>query len=432
MALRDFGKNQVLTSVIIFALALVIRFGWIATSAHELRSDELDYHSLAQSLAQSATYAIDGVPTAYRPPGYPFALWMVYSATGPDKAAALWIQAILDASLAVLIFLSLSKAHILAAPVAGIAWAIFPAAILYSGLLLTETLFTVMLFSALFILERTKALTPAAFSGLLLGIACLIKPWALLFVALLAAFGLLRKDPDKRFVLVAMIAVLTLLPWMLRNELHMGFFGISTNTGMNLYVGNRPDATGGYRGNFPPEIAAAAGDELRLDSLSTSLATGYIMSEPLSFVANAGLKLARLIASEGELLVLALSADSADISYRERLSYLSPAAKVLVNLPSFVFLLFGIAGLIAARPSTGRTSALLLVASIVLTSIVFFGSSRFRFPAMPFLVMYSALAATSLRSTVKGLSPLRRVMVACSIVAVAAVWIIEFTMLANA
>lgn len=432
MVSRDPGKRTARAPAVVFALALLVRILWIAASADGLKSDELDYHNLAASLVQSCSYEQNGAPTAYRPPGYPFFLWAVYSVAGIRHVAPLVLQALLDALLALLLYVWLSRSHPRAAVLAGVFWALFPAAVLFSGLLLSETLFTAVMFASILTLDRTQASATAVFSGLLLGFACLIKPWAIVFAALLALVGLARRDPDRRMALACLAALLTLLPWMVRNELAMGFFGISTNTGMNLYVGNNPRATGGYQGTFPQEIISASGNERRLDSVSTHLATEYVLGEPLRFVQNAVRKTARLLASEGELLVFALSNDGPGRSYRERHAELPASAKVLVNAPSLLVLLLGSLGLIAAGKSFGKTSTLLLVGTIVLTTAVFFGSSRFRFPATPFLVMFGAIAATSLPSTLRGLSFTRKMLLVAAIALVASAWIAESILLANA
>jgi 4-amino-4-deoxy-L-arabinose transferase-like glycosyltransferase len=425
------SPDKAWAALLIFAVALGIRLTWIGMSSHQISSDELDYHRLAASLIQHGAYAIDGVPTAYRPPGYPFVLWAVYSLGGVTPAAAQVFQAVLDAFLAVLLYLTLYKRDVVAAYIAGLCWALFPTAALYSGLLLSETVFTVLTSVAILLLARRSS-GAIVLSGLFLGFACLIKPSLIIFCILAGIYVIGRWSSKKKVLLGLLVAGLTLVPWMLRNHATFGVFTVSANTGMNLYVGNNPGATGGYRGEFPPEIVAAMGNEQKLNSVSTQLALDYVVGNPVQFVVNGAKKMARLFASEGELLVYALSPSGLSSRYAEKYRNLPIAAVLIVNLPSFFILLVGIWGLIVAESSTHRDYTLLLFASILVTTFIFFGSSRFRYPIMPFLVMYGSLFLAQARSILPSLWTGKKTALAVTFLMIAGIWTAEAIMIANA
>jgi len=431
MALRRLSQ-ALRTSLLIFVLALGIRLVWIALNSHEMISDELDYHRLAVSLVEDGAYAIGGMPTAYRPPGYPLILWLVYSIAGVDANAVLILQAVLDALLAVLLFRTLLARDTLAARIAGYTWAMFPTAILFSGLLLTETLFTGIVFGALLLVATREDAPSVAASGLLLGLGCLIKPWLVVFVGLLGIYAVLQWGSRRQLLIAVVVAGLCTIPWMMRNSSALGVFTLSTNAGMNLYVGNNPDATGGYSGRFPEQIVSAIGNERRLDSLSRSLALDDIAGHPGRFVVNAVKKAARLFGSEGELLVYSFSSDDHGTRYSTQYRDLPLAVTILANLPSLLLLVLGTAGLVTAEKTPERPYALLLAVALLLTTIVFFGSSRFRFPMTPYLVLYGSLVAAHPKSYLQSLSPLKRAVAASVVLFICALWITEAVLLANA
>jgi hypothetical protein len=94
-------------------------------------------------------------------------------------------------------------------------------------------------------------------------------------------------------------------------------------------------------------------------------------------------------------------------------------------------LIIGIGGLIVADRTPHWRTVMLLTASIVLTTFVFFGSSRFRFPLMPFLVLYGSLAWCDPRSTWQQISPRKKILLGCTVIVVSAVWITEAILVAN-
>ena len=83
----------------LFLLALVVRlYAVTAYGVAEPTADAADYHRLATGLARGAGYVSEaGVPTAWRPPGYPFFLACVYAVSGPSVRAATFVQAGLGA-----------------------------------------------------------------------------------------------------------------------------------------------------------------------------------------------------------------------------------------------------------------------------------------------------------------------------------------------
>jgi uncharacterized membrane protein len=64
------------------SLGLSLRLLFLLVFQPEPISDFADYHELAASIAAGDGYAVHGVPTAFRPVGWPALLGLLYTLTG--------------------------------------------------------------------------------------------------------------------------------------------------------------------------------------------------------------------------------------------------------------------------------------------------------------------------------------------------------------
>ncbi len=167
--------------------------------------------------------------------GYPLFLAGVYLIAGSAPGDVAAAQLLLSGALVVALFLGL-RASVGDAPAlfAAMILAVDPLTILWSLTILTETLFAVCLGLAAVLLVRWSTTTKwwtLALSGFCLGMACLVKPYALLLVLVWAAAILLRPSPGGAGHLkqlragmlgaaMLLIPVLALtVPWVLRNAI---------------------------------------------------------------------------------------------------------------------------------------------------------------------------------------------------------------------
>ena len=205
--------------VAIAVLALVLRLAFIAARERPLFSDEIDYDRLGWTLAFTGRYTDDGVPTAYRPVGYPALVAAVYSVAGHRPEAVLILQAFVDAASTVLLFI-LAGGGRLGFVAAGL-WAAFPLAILYTDLLMPETAFTAILLAAACLTRRAFPSTAlrALTLGALVGTAALMRPAALLLIAALPlAFRAERMRITRAWIALAGV-LLVVGPWLVRNSI---------------------------------------------------------------------------------------------------------------------------------------------------------------------------------------------------------------------
>jgi len=257
---------------VILLLALGLRLGWGASRPASdvylaALPDQVEYLSIARNLLigrglsfidprfQERVYA-------FRTPGYP----MFVAACGGNVRAVRLAQGVLDTGTALAVFvlaiLLMPGARKKGAVGAAGLVAFNPFLIYFSGLLLSETLFTAMLAWGMVLLISGNAgpdRPPRAFiwlaGGILLALAVLVRPSAAplpIILAIAAAFanhtrGVAYQPPWPLPVASTLLVVvlLVLTPWALRNyRIFHELIWTDTNAGFTLYDGYNPDATG--------------------------------------------------------------------------------------------------------------------------------------------------------------------------------------------
>jgi len=384
------------------AIGLAARIGitmhaGIATPP-EPGSDASEHDSYAWNLAQGRGYS--GVspdvksptgelldhPTAYRPPATSV-LWAgIYWFFGHRYSPVRVAQCVLDA-LTILLLYKIARicfsdtAALLAAGI----YAVWPTALLYSSLLGSEPLYAFLFcWSVLLSLqfaERPSGLR-AAGAGVILGLALLTRGNAVMMVGLLFPWGILQfwKTPRLaiRACLIPLAALLTLLPWTIRNYRVLHAFVPLQTGGGDVLLGsyNRVVATDPfYYGYwvFPtselPEytqMITAPNDEVKRDHIETRLAVQWILDHPEKWW--------YLVESRFRRSLTPFLQPNSPLLYRlGMMASWGPVLTLLILgfLPTAIYFL-----------RTNHPGWILHVGifHFVLTALIFWGSSRFRYP----------------------------------------------------
>ncbi len=354
--------------------------------------DSRFYHETAASLASGEGYTFQGEPTAYYPPGYPFLLAAAYRVGGAHPRTGQILN--LLASLAVLgggAWLAGELAGRRAARWTALLLALEPSQIVMPAFLMSETVCAAALTLALaalvrFARSRSFPWLPAAavlgaYAGMVRGHAFLVLP-----VVVLALWG--WKRMDRRAALTALMVLIladvaVLGGWAARNRRELGSpVPIATNGGINLLLGNNPDARGGRAD--PPGGLPETGNEVENERLASARALDYIRAHPGRFLALMPVKAARLLLPAPAL------------TYRAELAAKwgrAPAWVVLVLAQLFHlagWVLAGIAGIREWRRRRIRGAPVLRLAGSglgiwTLGHLPFLGGARYFFPVSPLL-----------------------------------------------
>jgi len=408
--LAEFTENKIVRQkriafALVFILALTLRLFAVIYFPAKLVADPADYHRLATNLAVDHRYiAPDGSPTAWRPPGYPFFLAGIYSIAGANVFMACLIQAILG-GLTVLAVMCLAMAVLnqKVAIVSGVIAALYPGLIYLPRLLLSENLaILLLLLSALAAVRvmRSGGWKLQVLLGVLLGLSALVRGANLITAALLLGLILLAKWRAEGFakafrcVLPVMLAtVFTLTPWVIRNYVVFHRLApLTAQDGITLYASYWPPRVGSKPiwGNLPgeedPAVAAAfrTGDEMAVSEYLKRETINRLKVEPLYFF--------RLWPSK--LISLLAPFDWETFPHPPGAARSFNWGYVLILLPAALGAL-----IIFRNPIPRKWVLLALPASVLIQSLIFYGSPRFRLTAEPIVIILAAAGISRLNQT---------------------------------
>jgi hypothetical protein len=414
----------------IVAAGAVLRVLWAlrAEAPAELR-DPVLYLILGDHVAAGDGFRYgfeaDQGTSAYYPPGYPLLLgavaWLVR--LGPGHAAifdvAVWLNVVLSVATIGLVFvlgrrLAGDKVGLAAAAI----WALWPNLVFHSGIVLTETLFLLLLVLMLVVLlgAAESAGAPGVARlvtvGGLFGLTLFVRPVSAVIAPalLLLWWGAGVRAALWRLALVLGVAAAVLVPWSVRSTLAMDTpVLLSLNFGDNLCLGHNPDASGGF-GDLEPHCFTAEGlqrpeSETRRQSENIDRALTYIREYPGETLARTPDKLRYTLENDYDGLRVA-----EDFGVRPLFS--SSAREALQLVANGFYLLVAAAAVVGGvvllrRPDPARRGLFLVVAGAaqLASPLATFGDPRFKMPIYPTLAVCAAVAAAALWDHVLARAP---------------------------
>ncbi|MBU1652124.1 tetratricopeptide repeat protein [bacterium] len=355
----------------------------------------------------------------FRAPLYPYFLAMIYALSNGSFFMARVAQCLLGALTAALTYLlgrDLTGKRSVGL-ISGIGAVFYGMLVYYDGELLVETLFVPLLLGSFYAFQRVHtSQKPILFSitGMLLGLAAITRPSALILLPIFVLYPLYKgiKDKGDRWLfryIAALFAFiigvfLPILPVTHHNVYRGGdFVLIGTSGGINFYLGNNPEADGLH--SFFPETGAnwdvpyittkayqATGQALKPSQVSSyyyELGRDYLLSNPIQAIKLWGKK---LFAFWTRL----------EISNNRDLYFFVTETRLMPFLRLVGFWLIGPLGLvgwwIAWRKRITPAWFNWILPLYMVGVMAFFVTSRFRLPMAPVLLIYSGITLTYLAS----------------------------------
>ncbi len=386
----------------IHALMLVVAAGFAARLVHLAELSRLPLFDrptvdAALYLDAARTWAQGGLPPVFfKPPLYPALLAALWRLCG-DQFWLLRLPGAIAGALTCGVTWWIARRWFgsRVALVAGLLYALHRTAVYFDGELLETSLATLLHVGSLALVLRAGSpgatRRSAVVAGLGLGIACLARPTLLVFaIAALVWLG-------KRGALPLLMGIaLGLAPATLHNAVRGDdFVLVSSNLGLNYYLGNNPRADGrsAAAAELPANPSAAEraartlAETARGRTLRPSEISAYWLQRGLAFDAAEPLRAAGLV-----LRKLFFAWNAAEISDNEDLDGLGRRLRWLGHLPVGTWLLapLGLAGLILVPRKRPTALGQAYVLSHVVSLLPFFVVARFRLPWMPVLGIFAA------------------------------------------
>ena len=406
MGANSFPRAFVLAAAIV-GLAARLAFGLGYWVNQELNRDELEYLSLARSLAAGHGLVYDEhvlkgpVEPFGRAPGYPVFLALVGGGAGYVEAVPASVkiaQSLVGAAGVVLIALAAFRlgGRRPAMAAAAIA-AVHPPLVWVSGYAYSEAVFwPVGLMLALLVSRtldepRETMWKWALLCGLMAGGTTLLRAATLLFVPLAGAWFLWKRQPAA-LASFALGVALVLGPWTARNVAHYGRpVIVASDGGVTFWTGNNALAIGEGDMAANPHLKIANKElRARYPGLNEEQMEPIYFRESFTWIREHPVDWLVLMTKKVFYLIVPIGPSYTLHSPRY---YVASLMSLVVLVPLAVI------GLRRLGPRRGRLVGMwLLAAAAVATCLVFFPQERFRIPVLdPALILCASgvwLAAT--------------------------------------
>lgn len=400
---------------IIAAIAIVVRILYsVAYPQLPLINDSAAYATLGMNVATGYGYTLDAsAPDTYWPPGYPLFIAMLFRIFGEELLVARITQAILGGALVLMTYLLAEKLFGRnTATVASSITALYPGLVLYSGMILTETLYATLFLAVVVLLLRKtwNGLCMVAI-GALVGLGTLVRKEFMVFplflLGMIAMMRLLERPhaqtlrmrisvlPKLALFLLGMAIVLT--PWVVRNyAVADAFILVSAHSGDALWLSTYPEDWQEWQ-PLPPELQKQLEGltPIEHDAVFRREALKNLRAHPLAYLQMSGKRFIRFwIGSHtGTLSGFTESFQQALVA-GHRSIFAGKALLLLLN--TAIIVLGGVGAVWVLR----NTSMPIVQKAILLSPIAFkmmlhtltFSTSRYQIPIMPFVIILAAYA----------------------------------------
>jgi 4-amino-4-deoxy-L-arabinose transferase-like glycosyltransferase len=408
------SENRWLLAITVVAFGL--RLAWLvyAKAAPPTSwlgaGDQYSYWYYGNEIAAGRGYVgyVTHVPTAYYPIGYPAllaALFFLVLHLHLPGDLMLWaglMHVLFSTATVALVFLIGRRVfNPTAGLIAAALLAVFPNAIYQVSTLQLETTFIFLSTAALAIIvlhdwssglpSRNRLL---AF-GFVLGLSVLVRPFSVWFVVGVFLAALAVNAGWRRAFAVALVPALVVvamsIPWIIRNEIRMHAFIItSTNTGDTLCLDRNSTAYGGFRFADHDGCVDPGLPEVPRNAGNTRKAISFVVHHP----AREALQIVRRARYE-------FADDHDGIDATETLGsgpFLRSGVRNALSETAdwYFFILLGLAvlGLVplldAARRRAEARLVLVALTALLVIPLLLWGNQRFHLPLYPYLVLLAA------------------------------------------
>lgn len=390
--------------VVCVGIAFAVRLAWVIWVDRDgfVLNDALLYNANAVSITRGEGFEPpQGGPSAQWPPAYSVILAAIYWVLGVEPLYGEIFNALVGAVTVLLLMLLIERViDRRAAIVGGAMLAVLPGPILWTDVLVTETVYTAMFVLMMLVLAHARPTWRwMIVIGLVIGLGGLVRGEALTWGLLpIVAFWRELSKPAlaKQIAVAGLVAVTCLTPWIIRNAVVMdAFVPVATNASATLWSGHHEGATGGQ--TYPPESYYQQFDqepplrELQSADALRSDALRYMVSNPIHELQLIPLKLIHLNRGDSYALDWVNDAPGDPPIARinvERISVIADAG--YYGLLTLFLVGVAVAGRRFWRTRMGRVFAASFLTALFLYGFLYYGNYRYRLPYEPIMVLFAA------------------------------------------
>ncbi|MDR3611360.1 MAG: glycosyltransferase family 39 protein [Ignavibacteriaceae bacterium] len=401
-------------------IAFLIRLLWILAFNPLPLDDFLFYYTEAKRISDGLGYTLkNGTPTAFFPVGYPAFLGLLFYLFSSSLFIAKLANVLLSVGC-IYFFYKILKClgyQNIIIRVSIIILLFYPNQIGYTSLtsdtVLFQTLFYLSLLSLIYAFNRFT-IKWFIISGIFCGLMILTRPYGIILPLLVSIYFIIKQNnfikSAKHSLILFLFLIITILPWTIRNyHVFDNFVFISTNGGVDLYIGNNPNSIGTFSWSFlNKEIihqVENSGKEDVADKIYRRYAVDYIIHNPVKVLSRIPKKIFWMFAEDRDSYAQNINginySDSGNtLSYKEKGKgslFIKKTAAYWIFMGLFQlyymiiiygFLMYLIFSVYYKKLKDGDRLFLFIIAYFLLLAIVFFGDPRFHYPIIPILVLF--------------------------------------------
>lgn len=350
----------------------------------------------------------------FRAPLYPYFLGAVYAIFGRDFFIVRIIQALVGSLTAVLVYL-LGKR--LFSPrvgaIAGFAAALTGIIIYFEGELLIPVLLLPLdlgLIMTLLAANEKDRGWKWWLAGLLLGLSAIARPNILVIIPIIIYLIFKGRDFKRgagRLGLALLGFIIPLAPVTYHNLKAGEFVLIATQGGVNFYIGNNPGSRGaessfpGLGNTWRMEDAISIAEDEAGKQLSSNEISRFYYRKGLDFIVSRPLEWFRLLGVKALMFLSRI-----EISNNKAIYFSIRDSAVLMALMNLGFCFYGPLGILGLGIFYRKMSGAKIISWFVIlysfSVLLFFVTSRYRLPMVPFLIIFAVAAAEWLTAKIKG------------------------------
>lgn len=386
------------TLALLLALGFILRIVWLLAVPTVPESDAHWFYQHAARLSQYGDFVErNGAATAERMVGYPALLAVTFNVFGISYNTGKVLNLVLAMIMLVASFdiaRLTFKSDKIALWTVGLL-ALYPNHIAYTSSILSELAFTAFFLVGISYMLRMPVRRwywlPA---GLMFGMVTLIKPYFALAPVVVWAWQIWRRGQRShhyRLALTMGVLIFVLMPWLLRNWAVFGDFPILSNTsGFNLWIGHHPNASGGFE-NPTPELSYPQDPqgERERDQQFGEMALQQIKADPMLSIRLIPIKAIGTFKGNIEGFESAYWGTDYDFTLLAILTYIIYLVLLIMAL-TYPLVRWRTKVHHPEKDLPAPELGGIFVLYTMVVSAIYFGETRFSFPVMPFVFMYTA------------------------------------------
>lgn len=388
----------------IFWLALLVRIIYNLTVARNYipTIDASLYQTLAKSLVADHCFCLHPhSPTTNRAPFWPFMMSVIYFITGPVNFYARLFLTVVGSATCVLVYLFAKDMFgTRVALITGVIASIYPGLFIYDGWLYLESLYTFLMVAFIYSLYRLQYDSRRRWlilSGILLGLASLARPNGSFLFVLLCVWALVMllakmvpwQAITKCTLIIICIAALLIAPWTLRNYKVTHTFILVATGGGNVLSGVYNDTALKEDGIWEPLNKIRPPIDFHGHGCCDYTGEGDNTAYALHWISTHLSSMPYLLSLHFINMWKPFTSEDGFpfIQFPTRISSQIVFNMIrIVSIPIFLLAAFGLL-VTWKRWKKHLCVVYLAIALHILENVVFYGSSRFRAPIEPLLVL---------------------------------------------